>query len=260
MNITIMGAGAFGRALGKILSDNGHGISFYDPAVMPDVTIEQSLKQAEAVIVAIPSNFMPSFVYEYPQEAKGIPTILGSKGLKDGELFKDFSQFSVVSGPAFAQEIMDGKPATLTVSSQLAQKLFENQQVKVEYSDDTLGIILCGSLKNAYAIGCGFYDNSDNARAQLLTEAHREMQRYLNDHGANSDTADCACGIGDLILTCNSRSSRNYTCGMKLKAGIELDDILNELKTVEGITALHDLDITDSYPVLLNVAKLAGLK
>ena len=155
---------------------------------------------------------------------------------------------------------MEGKPATLTVSSQIAQNLFESEQVKVEYSPDALGIILCGSLKNAYAIGCGFHDDSDNALAQLLTEAHREMQQYLEDHGANRDTADCACGIGDLILTCNSRNSRNYTCGMKLKSGIELDDILNELKTVEGITALHDLDISENYPLLLNVAKMAGLK
>ena len=259
MNISIMGAGAFGRALGKILSDNGHGISFYDPNVAPDVTLEQALKDADTVVIAIPSNFLPSFIENYPAAAKKIPTVLGSKGLVNVDLFKDFSEFSVVSGPAFAEEIMEGQPATLTISSQKTIRLFENKQVKTEFSPDVLGIVLCGSLKNAYAIGCGYYDESDNARAQLLTEAHRETQKYLLEHGANSETADLACGIGDLILTCSSRSSRNYTCGMKLSAGIDLDDIINELKTIEGINALHDLD-TDNYPLLDRIAKLAKLK
>ena len=86
------------------------------------------------------------------------------------------------------------------------------------------------------------------------------MKNYLLNHGANPDTAELACGIGDLILTCRSETSRNYTCGKKLHSGQSLDDILTELQTVEGINALHELEVTEEYPILLHIARLAGLK
>ena len=78
------------------------------------------------------------------------------------------------------------------------------------------------------------------------------------EHDANPDTAELACGIGDLVLTCSSDTSRNYTCGKKLHAGQNLDDILTELQTVEGINALHELDL-EGYPLLTQIAGLAGL-
>ena len=86
------------------------------------------------------------------------------------------------------------------------------------------------------------------------------MKNDLLNHGANPDTAELACGIGDLILTCRSETSRNYTCGKKLHSGQSLDDILTELQTVEGINALHELEVTEEYPILLHIARLAGLK
>lgn len=260
MKIAILGAGAYGRALGKIVSNNGHDLAFYDPKVCPDVSLEQATKDCDAIIVCIPSNFLPSFIEDYPDDLKSKPTFLASKGLGDAKIFKDFSNFAVLSGPSFAQEIMDGKQSMLTATNQLAVEIFANQQIEIEVCQDLQGVILCGSLKNAYAIGAGFNSDSENAVAALIVKAHAETRAYLLNHGANPDTAELACGIGDLILTCSSETSRNFTCGKKLHSGQNLDDILTELQTVEGINALHELDITDEYPLLMHIARLAGLK
>ena len=260
MKIAILGAGAYGRALGKIVSNNGHDLSFFDPNVVPDVSLEQAVKDAEAIIICIPSNFLPSFLENYPAEYKKLPTFLATKGLRDVHIFKDFDNFAILSGPTFAQEIMDGKQSMLTATNQLAVDIFANQQIEIEICQDIQGVLLCGSLKNAYAIGAGFNSDSENAVAALITRAHAEMRKYLLEHGANPDTAELACGIGDLVLTCSSDTSRNYTCGKKLHAGQNLDDILTELQTVEGINALHELDVNEDYPLLFHIARIAGLK
>ncbi len=260
MKIAILGAGAFGRALGKIVSNNGHDLDFYDPKVCPDVTLAQATKNCDAVIICIPSNFLPSFLEDYPAELKLKPTFLATKGLRDASIFKDFKEFAVLSGPTFAQEIMDGKQSTMTATNQMAVDIFANQQIDIEVCQDLQGVILCGSLKNAYAIGAGFNSDSENAVAALIVKAHAETRNYLLNHGANPDTAELACGIGDLILTCSSETSRNFTCGKKLHAGQNLDDIITELQTVEGINALHELDITEDYPLLMHIARIAGLK
>lgn len=260
MNIAILGAGAYGRALGKIVSNNGHDLAFYDPKVMPDVSLEQAVENADAVIICIPSNFLPSFLEDYPKEYKSKPTFLASKGLRSADIFKEFSNFAILSGPTFAQEIMDGKQSTLTATNQLAVDIFANQQIDIEICQDIQGVLLCGTLKNAYAIGAGFNSDSENAVAALIVKAHAETRKYLLEHGANPDTAELACGIGDLVLTCSSDTSRNYTCGKKLHSGQNLDDILTELQTVEGINSLHELDVNEDYPLLLHIARIAGLK
>ena len=257
MNIAIIGAGAYGRALAKILTDNQHEISFYDPAVYPDVTLEAATYEKDAIVIAIPSMYLESFLDEYPNHLKKIPTILASKGMMDINKFADFTQFSVISGPGFAEEIIDGKPTTLTASNPFAMGLFQNQQVTVELCDDSAGIVMCGAIKNIYAIGAGYYSNSENMSATFLQHAHAEMQRYLADHGARAETAELACGLGDLILTCTNDTSRNFRCGVALREGKSIEEITDELKTVEGLTALLNAD-TENYKLLREIRDLVS--
>lgn len=252
MNIAILGAGVFGKALGKILTDNGHQINYYDPNVYPDITLDMATYKANTIVIAIPSIFIPDFIDNYPQELKTIPTILASKGLLNADLFADFSQFSVISGPAFASEIMDGKPATFTASSPYIMGLFKNDQISIELFDDPLGIILCGTLKNVYAIGAGYHSDSMNDMATFIERAHNEIATYLHKHGADPHTSDMACGLGDLILSSTNRESRNFTFGKRLKAGDNINDILNDLQTVEGYSAAQIID-TENYPLLQQV-------
>lgn len=255
MNITILGAGVFGKALGKILTDNQHTISYYDPAVYPNISLKDAMEQAETVVIAIPSIFLPEFLDNYPVEYKKIPTILASKGLMNLEMFSDFEQFSVISGPAFASEIMEGKPATFTASNPYAMGLFKNDQVTIELCDDPLGIVICGTLKNIYAIGAGYHSDSMNDVAIFIERAHNEIATYLHKHGADPHTSDLACGLGDLILTCTNETSRNFTFGKRLKAGEKVNDILNDLQTVEGYSAAQIVD-SDAYPMLLQIQSI----
>ena len=255
MNISILGAGAFGKALGKILQDNQHQISYFDPIAFPQVTLAQATAQAEAIVIAIPSSILTDFMETYPTELKSIPTIIATKGLSDLALFQNFTRLSASAGPAFAQEIISGKPATFTASDQLDQQLFANAQITVEVCGDLLGILLCGSLKNLYAIGAGYFSDSESNLASYIESAHVETKAYLQSHGANPATAELACGIGDLILTCSNDTSRNLTCGKRLKTGQSLAQITTELGTVEGVSAARRIDVK-GYPLLQKVVKL----
>jgi len=255
MKIAILGAGAFGKALGKILTDNNHEISYYDPAVYPDVDLMTATSGAHTIVIAIPSIFLPDFIDNYPAELKSIPTILASKGLLNIEMFSDFSQFSVISGPAFAVEIMEGKPATFTASTPYALGLFKNEQISIELFDDPYGIVLCGTLKNIYAIGAGYHSDSMNDIATYIERAHNEIANYLHKHGADPHTSDLACGLGDLILTCTNDTSRNFTFGKRLRAGDKIPDILNDLKTVEGYSAAQIVD-WEGYPLLTQIQNI----
>ncbi len=255
MKIAILGAGAFGQALGKILTDNHHEISYYDPAIYPDVDLAAATLNASTIVIAIPSIFLPEFIDNYPNELKTIPTILASKGLMNIDMFADFTQFSVISGPAFASEIMEGKPATFTASTPYALGLFKNDQISIELFDDPYGIVLCGTLKNIYAIGAGYHSDSMNDVAMFIERAHNEIANYLHKHGANPHTSDLACGLGDLILTCTNDTSRNFTFGKRLKAGESVGSILEDLKTVEGFSAAQIVD-WDGYPLLTQIQNI----
>lgn len=258
MNIAMLGAGAFGKALGKILTDNGHEVKYYDPFLFPEITIDQVCYQAGAIVIAIPSNALPDFIANYPSYLKKIPTILATKGVMDAKLFEDFPQFSAISGPAFAQEIIDGKPAIFTASAPFAMGLFKNDQVEIELCDDLLGILLCGTLKNVYAIGAGYRSNSENSMASFIQHAHSETKNYLRNHGANPETAELSCGLGDLILTCTNDTSRNFSCGRMLFEGRFIEAIVEELVTVEGLNAIPLVDVDETYPLLRQIAKLCG--
>ncbi len=257
MKITILGAGAFGKALDKILTDNHHETKFYDPLIFPEVSLEAATYQADAIVIAIPSNILPSFLQDYPDKLKQLPTVLTSKGLLNLDMFQDFTQFSVLSGPAFAEEIMQGKPATMTASNAFSMNIFQNAQLSIELCEDALGIILCGALKNIYAIGAGYYSDSHDSFAVFIQNAHIETQNYLEKHGAKPSTAELSCGLGDLILTCTSSTSRNFTCGIRLREGKRKSEIIDELKTVEGLSAIEHIDF-DGYPLLTEINRLVN--
>ena len=257
MKVSILGAGAFGQALGKVLTDNQHQISYYDPQLFPDINLDAATYQADAVVIAIPSAFLGDLIAEYPDRLKKLPTVCATKGLLNANMFADFTQFSVISGPGFAQEIIDGKPSTMTASTPFAMGLLQNNQITIELHEDLAGILLCGSLKNIYAIGAWYHSESASDTAMLIQHAHYEMKKYLADHDADPETAECACGLGDLILTCSNDTSRNFTCGKRLREGKIIPEIINELKTVEGFSALEKVD-TDNYMVLREIKDLVN--
>ncbi len=156
------------------------------------------------------------------------------------------SKLVVLSGPTLAKEVLMGLPTAASVASedinaaQLAQKLLTvPSKFRLYTNTDVIGVELGGSLKNVIAISSGFADAmnlGDNCRGALLTRGMAEMVRISVALGANPSTLYGLSGMGDLIATCSSPMSRNYTVGSMLGKGKKIDDILSELGSVaEGV-------------------------
>ncbi|KAF9786923.1 NAD-dependent glycerol-3-phosphate dehydrogenase [Thelephora terrestris] len=150
-----------------------------------------------------------------------------------------------LSGPSFAKEIVRRQPTSVAIASltleraQKAAEVFHQPWFRCYTSDDPIGVELAGAMKNVYAIVAGAAEGlgfENNTRASLITRALSEMTRVGKAYGANPLTYLGLAGVGDLILTCSSPLSRNYTVGKRLAAGEKIDDILKTLGSVaEGV-------------------------
>ncbi|MBO6827004.1 MAG: NAD(P)-dependent glycerol-3-phosphate dehydrogenase [Sneathiella sp.] len=153
--------------------------------------------------------------------------------------------FGILSGPNFAHEIARGLPAatTLAASSKgLGKKLAEaigTPTLRPYYTDDIVGAQLGGSVKNVLAIACGVVAGAklgENARAALITRGMAEILRLGEKLGARAETLMGLSGFGDLVLTCSSSASRNFSLGEALGKGEQLQDILNgRIAVTEGV-------------------------
>lgn len=178
-----------------------------------------------------------------------------SKGLelpslkRMSEVIKDelpTSRLTVLSGPTLAKEILMGCPTAASVASgdmaaakAVQQHLSVPSKFRLYTNKDVIGVELGGSFKNVIAIASGFADAmklGDNCRGSLLTRGMAEIVRVSVELGANPSTLYGLSGMGDLIATCSSPYSRNYTVGSLLGQGKKIDDILSELGSVaEGV-------------------------
>lgn len=178
-----------------------------------------------------------------------------SKGLelpslkRMSEVIKDElpdSKLVILSGPTLAREILNGCPTAASVASddmQAAEYIQKHLSVPSKFrlytNPDVIGVELGGSLKNVIAIASGFADAmalGDNCRGSLLTRGMAEIVRVSVALGASPSTLYGLSGMGDLIATCSSPFSRNFTVGSMLGKGKKIDDILNELGSVaEGV-------------------------
>lgn len=156
------------------------------------------------------------------------------------------ANIAILSGPTLAKEVLMGMPTLASVASKNMDAAKKVQQVcsvpnkfRLYTNPDVIGVELGGSLKNVIAIASGFADAmglGDNLRGALLTRGMAEMVRISLALGANPSTLYGLSGMGDLIATCSSPMSRNFTVGSMLGKGKKINDILNELGSVaEGV-------------------------
>lgn len=156
------------------------------------------------------------------------------------------SRLVILSGPTLAKEVLMGLPTAASVASDdmeaaafAQEKLTVPSKFRLYTNPDVVGVELGGSLKNVIAIASGFADAmklGDNCRGALLTRGMAEIVRISLSLGANPSTLYGLSGMGDLIATCSSPMSRNYTVGAMLGKGKKIDDILAELGSVaEGV-------------------------
>lgn len=156
------------------------------------------------------------------------------------------SRYAVLSGPSHAEEVGRFKPTTVAIASddielskQLQNELMTSR-FRIYANDDLKGVELGGALKNIIALGAGISDGigfGDNARAALMTRGLVEITRIGTSMGAKRETFSGLAGLGDLIVTCDSKHSRNRRCGILIGEGMKVSDAIDEVgMVVEGIT------------------------
>ncbi|XMB72287.1 NAD(P)H-dependent glycerol-3-phosphate dehydrogenase [Mycoplasmatota bacterium WC30] len=153
--------------------------------------------------------------------------------------------FVTLSGPSHAEEVILRKITSIVAASKdlksakIIQKIFSNQYLRVYTSNDLIGVELSGSLKNIFAIASGIVDGLGygiNTKAALITRGLVEMKRIASTFGAETKTLDGLVGVGDLIVTCTTKLSRNYSAGVLIGEGTDLKHTLSEINmVVEGV-------------------------
>lgn len=220
--------------------------------------LEQAVNFSDIFLIALPTKAIRDVVTEINQHIKTKKTFIHvTKGIEN-ETFKRVSEMiedsvsknhkngvGVLSGPSHAEEVVIKQPTTVAASSKdehiskLIQDLFMNDYLRVYTNNDLIGVELGGALKNIIAVASGIVAGmgyGDNAKAALMTRGLAEISRLGEKLGADPMTFLGLGGIGDLIVTCTSTHSRNYTLGYKLGKGKTTEEALNEMNmVVEGI-------------------------
>jgi len=295
VNIGILGAGSWAIALSVLLHKRGDhtirmwefsktdaemlrskrvhavklpGIHIHEDIAI-DTSISDTLRGAECVICAVPSQTMRStikrVVAEAPRDsidrvkywvivAKGIE--INTLKLMTDVLMEelpgiDAAKIIVLSGPSHAEEVSRQLPTTVVAACEkvenaiVIQEMFSTTTFRIYTNTDVRGVELAGSVKNVIALAAGICDGlglGDNTKGALLTRGIVEMMRLGKAMGAQESTFSGLAGIGDLITTCISQHSRNRHMGELLASGLSLDDALAQMTMVaEGVTTTRSV-------------------
>lgn len=240
------------------------------PELRATSSLQHAVENADIVVMAVPSQGFRSVLAEAaPHIRPWVPIVSLSKGLESGTMLR-MSQVAnevmpghpvaVLTGPNLASEISVGQPAASVVAIDDAviatalQELFSSPTFRVYTNHDVVGCEIAGVVKNVIAIasgiamGMGF---GDNTRATLITRGLAEMTRLAEALGGDPASLAGLAGMGDLIATCSSTSSRNTTVGRRLGQGESLESILSSTKMVaEGVkSSATVLQLAEQYQV-----------
>jgi glycerol-3-phosphate dehydrogenase (NAD(P)+) len=240
------------------------------PELRATSSLAEAVSNADIVVMAVPSQgFRQVLAEAAPHIRPWVPIVSLSKGLESGTMLR-MSQVAnevmpghpvaVLTGPNLASEIAVGQPAASVVAIDDAviatalQELFSSPTFRVYTNHDVVGCEIAGVVKNVIAIasgiamGMGF---GDNTRATLITRGLAEMTRLAEALGGDPVSLAGLAGMGDLIATCSSTSSRNTTVGMRLGQGESLESILSSTKMVaEGVkSSATVLQLAEQYQV-----------
>lgn len=236
--------------------------------------LKETIEGKEFLVLAVPSVFTRSTAKSMAEFVKkGQIIVCVAKGIEENTLMTitDVVQqeipeadVAVMCGPSHAEEVGIGLPTTVVAgaktkeTAEKIQDLFMNDVFRVYTSPDMLGMELGGSLKNVIALAAGMADGlgyGDNTKAALITRGISEISGLAQAMGANMKTLYGLTGIGDLIVTCESRHSRNRKAGMLIGQGYTMDEATEEVHmVVEGIySAKAALALAKKYEVQLPI-------
>ena len=280
--VAVFGAGSWGTALAIQLARNGLDVNLWghrrdhierlvresenlaylpgiklDKNIKPTASIKDCLRQAQIILIAIPSKDFREFLRVLkPYISPEIPVFWATKGFEiaSGKLLHQLvceelpgHHYGVVSGPTFASEVARGLPAAITcagddaTTTALFAGLLHGNRFRCYTSSDVIGVELGGALKNIIAIAAGVADGlgfGANTRAALMTRGLSEVMRLGRSLGAREETLMGLAGLGDLILTCTDDQSRNRRFGLAIGEGKSVPEAEMEVgQTVEGLRA-----------------------
>ena len=227
----------------------------FDDGIVFEGDLEKTMENADICVLSVPSIFTRATAKKMAPFYKENQIIVNvAKGIEENtlEILTDQildeiknANVAVLSGPSHAEEVVRLLPTTCVAgakdmeTAKLIQSTFMSPVFRVYTSTDMLGIELGGSLKNVIALAAGISDGlgyGDNAKAALITRGIVEISRLGIAMGANIETFYGLSGIGDLIVTCASKHSRNRKAGMLMGQGMSMDEAMREVAmVVEGV-------------------------
>ena len=268
----VLGGGAWGTALAQVASAGGRETLLWafeeqvveaindkhvNPQFLPDIPLNEAIRatsdlaeldSSDAWIVVTPAQHMRSVLERAP--AGDRPLVLCSKGIEEcsAKLLHEVahevcqeSPIAVLSGPTFAHEVAAGLPTAVTLACQ-DRALGEELRARINLvnfrtycTDDVVGAEAGGAVKNVLAIACGIVEGKrfgQNARAALIARGFAEMTRFGVAMGGRRETLAGLSGLGDLVLTCSSTSSRNFSLGKAIGEGRKVHDLMKDRSTV----------------------------
>jgi len=289
--IAVIGGGAWGTALAQVAAKAGRDVLLWamesdvveainntreNPVFLPGIALDRAIRatgdldetgDCDAWLVVTPAQHMRSVLERAPR--CDVPRVLCSKGIEEhsGELLHRVAAeacpgalLAVLSGPTFAHEVARGLPTAVTLAAKdraagkQLRDLLAQPTFRIYLSDDVAGAEIGGAVKNVLAIACGVVEGrglGQNARAALIARGFAEMTRFGVAMGARPETLAGLSGLGDLVLTCSSTSSRNYALGKGIGEGRSAAELLADRKTVaEGAF---------TAPVLARLAREKGI-
>jgi len=279
MNVVILGGGSFGTALAIHLSKRMN-IKVWEISkervdkcnnervndLLPNIKLSNNIEftnnieianDADYIIVAVPSKFVKDTVKQITPKKDAI-IVTASKGLFENKpLYKIVEEIhtnktAVMVGPTHAEEVALAKLSSAVIASQdkttreKVKEIFEDKNFKFQLSDDPLGVSLASGLKNILAVLIGIIDGKqlgDNAKAYAMVKGLEEMKEIGKKLGAKEETFYGLAGLGDIIVTCTSKHSRNRSLGLEIGQGKDPQKAMGQMTMVaEGANMAKSLN------------------
>lgn len=227
------------------------------------------LKDADIVLLAVPAQVLRATAERArPYLKAGVPAVVCAKGIEraTGLFMSDVVAETlpehlpaILSGPSFAEDVARGQPTAVTLAARDADgaealaTAFAAPWFRLYHSADIRGVEIGGAVKNVLAIACGIAAGRElgrSAGAALIARGFAELMRFGVAHGADPGTLMGLSGLGDLVLTCGSAQSRNYSFGVALGQGLSVTEATARAGTVEG---------AQTCPILVALAAQRGV-
>lgn len=243
-----------------------HKSNKIDYIIPDDFVITTDMKlvvmDADIIVIAVPSEFVRNVCMELNKYFKEEQIIcIASKGIENNScLFMDdvvrqcikTDNIAVISGGTFAEDMVKEVPVGLTLATKsklagdIILKAMENDYVKIQITDDIIGTEICGSIKNVFAIAAGMLEGMkypNSTKSLFMTEVIKDIKFLIKSLGGKEETVLSFAGIGDILLTCSSSKSRNYTLGKMIGEERERQEIKKYIdsSTIEGLYTLNSI-------------------